>query len=274
MSCGAIMVNGNLVHFQSKRQKSVALSSCEAETIAATSILSEGVFLKGLLKRILGVEPRLALFSDSSSSRQLIARKGLGKARHLDVDLLWIQRIPKLIIKAIKGKDNPSDLGTKSLTRDKIKKHMATLGYVGEYLDQEAQEVQEAEVRRASSRSKVSFDETTVTRIIQAVTTAVLLSLAEVQLAASVGMMCMLCMSLLICVAATIFRIKPSKGGSKEEKKEEEEKRKRRKRRMASDDQLKEYMEKAKSVESVNFIEVQLKRRRASASRRRKSTPT
>ena len=95
VSCGVIMVNGNLVHFQSKRQKSVALSSCEAETIAATSILSEGVFLKGLLERILGVEPRLVLFSDSSSSRQLIARKGLGKARHLDVDLLWIQRIPK-----------------------------------------------------------------------------------------------------------------------------------------------------------------------------------
>ena len=124
--------------FQSKRQKSVALSSCEAETIAATSILSEGVFLKGLLERILGVEPRLVLFSDSSSSRQLIARRGLslGKARHLDVDLLWIQRIPKLIIKAIKGKDNPSDLGTKSLTRDKIKKYMVTLGYVGEYLEQ------------------------------------------------------------------------------------------------------------------------------------------
>ena len=88
VSCGVIMVNGNLVHFQSKRQKSVALSSCEAETIAATSILSEGVFLKGLLERILGVEPRLVLFSDSSSSRQLIARKGLGKARHLEVDLL------------------------------------------------------------------------------------------------------------------------------------------------------------------------------------------
>ena len=76
----------------------------------------------------------------------------------------------------------------------------------------------------------MSFDEKTVTRIIQAVTTAVLLSLAEGRKeveegpgsAASVGMMCMLCMSLLICVAATIFRIKPSKGGSKEEKKEEE----------------------------------------------------
>ena len=51
VSCGAIMLNGNLIHFQSKRQKSIALSSCEAETIAATSILSEGVFLKALLTR-------------------------------------------------------------------------------------------------------------------------------------------------------------------------------------------------------------------------------
>ena len=78
VSCGAIMVNGNLVRFQSKRQKSVALSSCEAETIAATSILSEAVFLKGLLERILGVEPKLVMYSDSSSSRQLIARKRTG----------------------------------------------------------------------------------------------------------------------------------------------------------------------------------------------------
>ena len=137
VSCGAIMLNGNLIRFQSKRQKSIALSSCEAETIAATSILSEGVFLKALLTRILGKEPKMVMYSDSSSSRQLIARKGLGKARHLDVDLLWIQSIPRLIIKAIKGKDNPADLGTKSLSKDKIRKYMASLGYVGEFVDQE-----------------------------------------------------------------------------------------------------------------------------------------
>ena len=262
VSCGVIMVNGSLV--QSKRQKSIALSSCEAETIAATSILSEGVSLKGLLERILGVEPRLVLFSDSSSSRQLIARKGLGKARHLDVDLLWIQRMPKLIIKAIKGKDKPSDLGTKSLTRDKIKKYMVTLGYVGEYLDQEAQEVQEGEVRRASSRSKMSFDEKTVTRIIQAVTTAVLISLAEgrkeaeegLGSAASVWMKCMLCMSLLICVAAAIFQIKPLKGGSKEEKENEEGEKKRRSVvKMATEDEVKMMItEKARSIETQNFL--------------------
>ena len=272
VSCGVIMVNGNLVHFQSKRQKSVALSSCEAETIAATSILSEGVFLKGLLERILvlGVEPRLVLFSDSSSSRQLIARKGLGKARHLDVDLLWIQRIPKLIIKAIKGKDNPSDLGTKSLTRDKIKKYMVTLGYVGEYLDQEAQEVQEEEVRRASSRSKMSFDEKTVTRMIQAVTTAVLISLAEAQRedeeglgsTVTVWMNYMHIMSLFICVAAAIFQIKPLQRSSLEGKRRKEEKEEnRKKRKMASDDDLKKLMGKTTSIASVSFVERQLKKK-------------
>ena len=149
------------------------------------------------------------------------------------MDLLWIQRIPKLIIKAIKGKDNPSNLGTKSLTRDKIKKYMVTLGYVGEHLDQEAQEVQEEEVRRASSRSKMSFDEKTVTRMIQAVTTAVLISLAEAQRedeeglgsTVSVWMNCMMCMSLFICVAAAIFQIKPLQRAARKEKEEKKKER-------------------------------------------------
>ena len=178
VSCGAIMLNGNLIHFQSKRQKCVSLSSCEAETVAATSILSEAVFLRSLLTRILGKEPKMVLYSDSSSSRQLIARKGLGKARHLDVDLLWIQRIEDLKIKPIKGKDNPADLGTKSLTRDKIRKYMVTIGYVGDYLDEgEAVDTGEAEVRIVQRTGR--FEDGRLQRIIQAVTMAVLVGLGE-----------------------------------------------------------------------------------------------
>ena len=178
VSCGAIMLNGNLIHFQSKRQKCVSLSSCEAETVAATSILSEAVFLRSLLTRVLGKEPKMVLYSDSSSSRQLIARKGLGKARHLDVDLLWIQRIEDLKIKPIKGKDNPADLGTKSLTRDKIRKYMVTIGYVGDDLDEgEAVDTSEAEVRIVQRAGR--FEEGRLQRIIQAVTVAVLVGLGE-----------------------------------------------------------------------------------------------
>ena len=44
------------------------------------------------------------------------------------------------MINAIKGKDNTADLGTKSLSRDKIRKYMTTIGYIGDYLDQEVVE--------------------------------------------------------------------------------------------------------------------------------------
>ena len=141
VSCGAIFVNGNMVHFQSKRQRSVSLSSCESETIAAVSIMSEGIFLQKLIERITGIAPEVRLYIDSSSSRQLISRKGLGKARHLDVSLLWIQKMKNVLVKAIKGVDNPADLGTKALSRDKIKKYLRALGYKGEFLEDEEQQV-------------------------------------------------------------------------------------------------------------------------------------
>ena len=141
VSCGTIFVNGNMVHFQSKRQRSVSLSSCESETIAAVSIMSEGIFLQKLIARISGIEPEVRLYIDSSSSRQLISRKGLGKARHLDVSLLWIQKMKNVLVKAIKGVDNPADLGTKALSRDKIRKYLRTLGYKGDFLDEEEHQV-------------------------------------------------------------------------------------------------------------------------------------
>ena len=156
------MLNGSIIHFQSK-EKSVALSSCEAETIAATSIFSDAVFLKSLQERILGVEPKLVLYSDSRISRQLIAKKGLSKAERLDVDLLWIQKTQGLAIKAIAGQDNPADLGTRSLARDKIRKYMTCLGYVGDYLDQVEEQ---AKVKGTKTDKQSKFDATQTERIV------------------------------------------------------------------------------------------------------------
>ena len=109
----------------------------ESETIAAVSIMSEGIFIKKLIERITGIEPEVRLYIDSSSSRQLISRKGLGKARHLDVNLLWIQKMKNVIVKPIKGTENPADLGTKALSRDKIRRYMKALGYKGEFVEEE-----------------------------------------------------------------------------------------------------------------------------------------
>ena len=67
VSCDAIFVNGNMIHFQSKRQRSISLSSCESETIAAVSIMREGIFIKKLIERITWIEPEVRLYIDSSS---------------------------------------------------------------------------------------------------------------------------------------------------------------------------------------------------------------
>ena len=46
-----------------------------------------------------------------------------------------------VLVKAIKGVDNPADLGTKALSRDKIKKYLRALGYKGDFLEDEEQQV-------------------------------------------------------------------------------------------------------------------------------------
>ena len=41
-----------------------------------------------------------------------------------------------VLVKATKGVDNPADLGTKALSRDKIKKYLKALGYRGDFVDE------------------------------------------------------------------------------------------------------------------------------------------
>ena len=116
------------------------------------------------------------MYSDPSSSSQLIARKGLGKARHLDVDLLWMQKIQGLATKAIAGQDSAADLGTRSLTRDKTGKYMRCLGYVGGLLGS-AEDQTKVQRTKADKRSK--FHATQIERIVRFVIMAVLVGLGE-----------------------------------------------------------------------------------------------
>ena len=57
------------------------------------------------------------------------------------MSLLWIQKMKNVLVKTIKGVDNPADLGTKALSRDKIRKYLKALEYKGDCLDDEEQQV-------------------------------------------------------------------------------------------------------------------------------------
>ena len=76
---------------------------------------------------------RSRVFTDSSASKGIASRVGLGTVRHLDVALLWLHHhVNKrtLEIRKVPGKQNIADIGTKDLAHEVIARHMNTMGFV------------------------------------------------------------------------------------------------------------------------------------------------
>ena len=64
---------------------------CEAELHAIVSSASDGIYIRAVLEFALGTEVDHYICTDSSSARQLAMKRGVGKVRHLEGKLLWIQ---------------------------------------------------------------------------------------------------------------------------------------------------------------------------------------
>ena len=74
----------------------------------------------------------IVLEVDSSGSLSMLQRTGLGRVRHLDTGLLWIQGHVKrglIRVKKILGTENSADLGTKELNAVTMWKHLSKLGF-------------------------------------------------------------------------------------------------------------------------------------------------
>ena len=89
---GAIVAFGKCVRVWSSTQTVVARSSGEAEYYAVVKGASEGMGLQSMCKE-LGMELALFVWTDSSACRGICCRTGLGKLRHMDVQLLWLQAL-------------------------------------------------------------------------------------------------------------------------------------------------------------------------------------
>ena len=126
-----ILLNGLLALSYSRTQNAVALSSCEAEVLALTSGVSEAILLQKVWKFMLEQEVLLEARSDSSSGRQWLQRSGLGRLKHIDVRLCWLQEaIRGHLVKALPfpTQTNVSDLNTKKLTSLRRKFLLSFLG--------------------------------------------------------------------------------------------------------------------------------------------------
>ncbi len=111
------MIGGHCVKSWSSTQKSITLSSGEAELVAAVKTSTEVLGLIQLAHDW-GVDAEARVFVDSSAAVGVVHRKGNGKLRHVKVGMLWIQEKVEdgeMEVLKVKGDENPADLMTKHL---------------------------------------------------------------------------------------------------------------------------------------------------------------
>jgi hypothetical protein len=126
---GALMRGRHVLKTWSGTQATIALSSAEAELIAAVKGAAEGLAVRSLVQDF-GRNCALRVHVDSSAAIGICKRTGVGKVRHLDTRLLWVQELVRdgtLEVIKIAGTVNPADLMTKHLAADSISAHLIRL---------------------------------------------------------------------------------------------------------------------------------------------------
>jgi hypothetical protein len=117
-SGGVLKVGQHVLRTWSSTQPTVATSSGEAELIAMQDGAARGMGLQAVMSEM-GLMPCLSLlrvYTDSSVAKSFVATRGLGKMRHLEVKLLWLQEAVqsgRLVVGKVKGTANIADALTK-----------------------------------------------------------------------------------------------------------------------------------------------------------------
>ena len=119
-----------LARWYSRTQDGVALWSAEAELNAALKMGCEILEISQFCSEF-GFTMKTTINGDSSAVKGILARRGCGKVKHLEVKQLWLQeqvRPGKVEFQKISRKNNPSDALMHHYTREEAKKHFMHMG--------------------------------------------------------------------------------------------------------------------------------------------------
>lgn len=108
----------------SRTRRTVSLSSCEAELHAMVSTRADGIYIKRCLAFLTQADVAHYLMTDSSSARQFAAKHSVGKIRHLDGKILWVQQHVlegDVFLQQLPTIWNVADICAKSLPQQRIR---------------------------------------------------------------------------------------------------------------------------------------------------------
>ena len=114
-----LMLNGAAISWKSKRQTFVALSTAEAEFIAASLMVQEVIYIRRLLDKLGYPQSKpTVIFEDNTTCIKWAegAVGGTDRAKHIDLRKHFVHQAQQsniLLLKGIKGEDDVADLLTK-----------------------------------------------------------------------------------------------------------------------------------------------------------------
>ena len=124
------MRGGHCLKHWAITQTTIALSSGEAELGGLSKGISQGLGLKSIATD-LGIDSGMKLKTDATAAMGMARRLGVGKARHLDTSILWVQghvRSGEVLLENIPGQVNPGDALTKYLSGPDLRGHLERMG--------------------------------------------------------------------------------------------------------------------------------------------------
>ena len=127
------MVGRHCIKFWSKTQHNITLSSAEAELVALVKGGCEGKGLVALMKDLgLDTPDDFDIYTDANAAIGIVQREGVGRTRHIDVNMLWVQQRQKegeMSINKVDTKYNPADIMTKAVPIEVMWRHVTNLGF-------------------------------------------------------------------------------------------------------------------------------------------------
>ena len=127
-------LSNSAISWESRKQKSVAISSTEAEYMALTEATREAVYLRRFLNKFDTVAEDRAtkIYCDNQSAAKLVQNPMFhGRTKHIDVRHHYVREIFQQGIIGIcymPSNEMPADLLTKSLGRPSHNAHLETIG--------------------------------------------------------------------------------------------------------------------------------------------------
>ncbi|KMQ81573.1 retrovirus-related pol polyprotein from transposon tnt 1-94 [Lasius niger] len=108
------------ISWTSRKQKSVAMSSTEAEYVALSEAAKEAVHLRAFLSGIIGKQPATTIYNDNQGAGNMARNPVLhGRAKHIDLRYHFIRKVIKkkeTKVKYLPTEEMTADVLTKGLS--------------------------------------------------------------------------------------------------------------------------------------------------------------